>query len=1150
MSNMRLFNDNPLAERQPKTDRLILERYLREAADDRQLDDTETDAAYAILCKWADFETSGRLLKLKETQLQGDFLHEVFGQALGYVRAAENAEEWNLEQHRSFGMQTPDAVLGHFTDDDGNDSGTPLAVVELKGPTVHVDHDRSNNRTAIEQCWDYLVNMPKDCRWGVVSNIVSFRLYERDSTRRAYEHFSLQSLRDKRIFRQFYVLFRPKGLIEGILNHPPRAIELLKKTDDRQRAVGDELYASYSRHRTNLIALLHIERGYSLDDAIEMAQRLFDRVMFIAFCEDRGLLSEKTIERAHGQLAGFSNVTNPRWQNFKALFRFVDAGSEDHGIPAYNGGLFATHAVDEIELPDEPWTNFFKTIGSYDFADEVNLDVLGHLFERSITELEKLKQSGLFGGSADKARAFAEMPQSAKRKRLGIYYTPPELTSLIVRYTVEELIEHRFNEASESFGENHDNAEYWSTALDILRNLKIVDPACGSGAFLFQAYNTLEQRYSEVIGHLERHGVSGARELHADVPHWILNGNLYGVDLSPEAVEITQLALWVRSATQQQSLATLSHNIVHGNSLVHDVTVHEAAFDWRERFPEVFNRDESGFDCVIGNPPWERMDLSEREFFSLPAPEIATATTGAKRRRLVSTLQKDNPALFQRFETVKSSIDAQRTYCHKSGEYPLTGKGRTNTCAAFAELALKLVAANGRVGLLTPSGIASDLTTKDFFTAIASTDRLIRLYDFENRTKRFFPDVDGRFKFCILNFGGAAYQAAAADFVFFVHRIEDLKDRARHVPLSSDDLMLLNPNTCTCPVFRSRRDARLSQDVYRRVPILCDKSRKGETGNPWGIRFRQGLFNQTSDSGLFREAVEVGKLGYKLDGNWFVHSRRKRVYLPLYEAKMVQMYDHRAASAMTEEGNWVRQGQTIGTSEAAHQNPELLCQPRYWIADDEVAKVVDERGYWLGYKRVTSATNTRTMIASMLPDVGFVNSMCLIEPDESVSPRLELCLAANLNAFVFDFLTRPKVHNVDINFFILEQLPVFAPDVYGAKCKWHKRTNLVTWISERVLKLSCTAEDMLPLAEACDFNTGSFKKAYNGQLHKWDAADRAQLMAELDAAFFMLYGIDRDDAEYILSTFKGIHENNPLLGQVSTAEHILDTYDLLCAHGH
>lgn len=1147
-------DESPAAIRLPKTDRLILNRFLDEAAKDRQLDE-QVETAHKVLIKWANLESSGRLTKFKETQLQGDFLAEVFGQALGYARAVDNETEWQLEQHHAIAGQTPDAVLGHFQQ---GAPFHPLAVIELKGPKVHLDRDRSNGRTAVDQCWDYLVNTPSECRWGIVSNMVSFRLYERDATKRRYEHFSLQSLRDLDTFRRFFVLFHRKGLIEKTAGLPPRAVSLLKNTEDRQRTVGDELYEYYSTNRTALIAHLHFDLKHPLDHAIEMAQRLFDRVIFIAFCEDRHLLNNDTLKRAYKDLPGFSAATNPRWQNFKSLFRFVDVGSETHDIPRYNGGLFAEHDVDKLELPDEPWTDFFNTLGTYDFADEVNLDVLGHLFERSITELEKLKESGMFGGNQQKAREFAAMPQAAKRKRLGIYYTPPQLTSRIVQYTVDELIAQRFADLAVTFGVDPaearrgvspDDPDYWLGCLEILKNLKIVDPACGSGAFLFQAYDTLDLRYREVIGHLDAAGQQGTDQLEADIPHYILHENLYGVDLSPEAVEITQLALWIRSATRGRTLETLAHNIAHGNSLVHtqdpEQGGHPHGFDWHKRFPEVFDREQPGFDCVIGNPPWERLDLSEREFFSLPAPEIATATTGAKRRSLVDKLEKDDPKLFARYVEVKAQIDAQRHYCQKSGVYPMTGKGRTNTYAVFAELAHNMAAPTGRVGLLTPSGIASDKTTKDFFANVAESDRLIKLYDFENK-KGIFPDVHRSFKFCILNYGGTETRCRQADFVFFAHTVEDLEDKKRHIALSGDDIKLLNPNTRTCPIFRTRRDAEITKAIYRRIPVLIDKNRKGPTGNPWGAKFKQGLFNQTTDSGLFHEADPLKTKGFKLDGNRWV--KGKKVYLPVYEAKMVQAYDHRAASVLTDQNNWVRQGQTDKTQPVEHQNPEFGVVPRFWVDKNEVDEAAGQPAtHLLCFKDVTSPTNQRTMIAGLLPYTGVVNSAPIVFT-QTTAVR-EVCLLSNLNAHVYDFIARQKISNVHLNFFIVEQLPTLPPDTYDKPCPWDRKQTLEGWVSERVLKLTCTAEDMLPLAEACGFTGGSFKAEYGGKLNKWDPAERAQLLAELDAAYFILYGIDRDDVAYILSTFSGTDKATPLIpGAPTLAEHILDTYDHLKAH--
>ncbi len=1137
-------SESIVAQKQPKTDRLVLERLLKESATDKRLDQQELKAAHAVLIKWADLESSGRLKKLKETQMQGDFLAQVFGEALGYAGPVDGADTWQRHQHYQIAGETPDAILGHFA---SNAPVEPLAVIELKSPTVHLDRDRSNGRTAVDQCWDYLVNTPANCRWGIVSNIISFRLYERSSTKRAYEHFTLQSLKDENQFRKFYALFHRQGLIESWMQGPPRAVYLIRQSTDQQREVGDKLYDLYSSNRIDLISHLYFKLKHPLDAAIEMAQRLFDRIMFIAFCEDRNLLPKDTIPQAF-TVAGFHAVTNPRWQNFKNLFQFVDQGNVDYGIPKYNGGLFAKHAVDDLELPDKPWTTFFNTISKYDFADEVNLDVLGHLFERSITELEKLKESGLFGGNQEKAEQFASMPQSAKRKRLGIFYTPSELTSRIVQYTVEELINERFAKLAVEYGVDKADAirgiapedrMYWKRCLNVLQELKIVDPACGSGAFLFQAYNTLELRYYEVIGHLEQSGEKQASKLYEQIANDILTRNLYGVDLSPEAVEIAQLALWIRSASPGQTLSKLSENIVHGNSLVDDLEVHPAAFNWQTRFPDVFERDEAGFDCVIGNPPWERIKLQEREFFSFPAPEIATATNASKRRKLVTNLESDDPALYERFQAALEGASALLTHCRKSGAYPLTGKGDINTYAVFTERASQLVAPHGRVGMLVPSGIASDKTTKDFFGSIAESNRLIRLYDFENK-KVFFPEVHASFKFCILNFGGVDNITDAADFVFFVHQTEELDNSKRHVPLSGDDIKLLNPNTRTCPIFRSRRDANITKSIYKRIPILIDKNRTGPTGNPWQITFKT-QFHQTNDAELFLEPDELKARGFKLSGNTWKNG--KQVCLPLYEAKMFRPYDHRFGSVFEDTSNWINQGQTHEATLVEHMNPEHLALPRWWIDESKIKDALADNSppAFIAFRDITRSTDVRTFLAAFLPYSGTINTAPLIL--SQVSERLQACLLGCLNSIALDYVAKQKTGHIHMNYFIVEQLPVLTPDSYAKRCPWERSTTLEEWVSERVLKLSCTAEDMLALAEACNFTSGSFQSEYGGKLNKWDEAERAELMAELDAAFFHLYGIEYDDVEYILSTFKGIHDNRTLFpGQRSTADYILQKY--------
>ncbi len=235
----------------------------------------------------------------------------------------------------------------------------------------------------------------------------------------------------------------------------------------------------------------------------------------------------------------------------------------------------------------------------------------------------------------------------------------------------------------------------------------------------------------------------------------------------------------------------------------------------------------------------------------------------------------------------------------------------------------------------------------------------------------------------------------------------------------------------------------------------------------------------------------------------------------------------------------MRQGQTEKTSLVQHANPEHHAMPRFWVEPDTVG--LADYGS-IGFKDITSPTNQRTMICAFAPHAGFTNHFVLVESDWP--PLRQTCLLANLASFSFDFCARQKIGGVTLNFFIVEQLPVLPPETYDRPCPWAPEVTLEAWISERVLKLTCTSEDMLPLADACGFTAGSFQREYAGRLHRWDPADRARLTAQLDAAYFLLYGLTPDDAQYMLSTFQGIHDPAPLLGDdCSTAARILRELD-------
>ena len=311
---------------------LFLPRLLREPQ--KFLEGPELDRAHAIICKWADIESSGKLEKMKETAIEGEFCKEVFGDALGYVFFADNKERWNFEQKYFVNGGHADAAIGIF--DSKRKKPQVRAVIELKGPTVNVDKDRTQGRTAVQQLWDYLYALP-DCPWGIVCNYVSFRVYHRTQTPRVYELFTLNDLRNKDTFIQFYYLFGKGGLLGTPLIKVPRADSLLQRCLTREKEVGDELYDRYHDERLELISHLSGEPwNFPIDKAIRVTQKLLDRIIFVAFCEDRNLLPENSLKKAWEEVPPFHRVTNPRWQNFLNLFESIDKGGVNGQIPAYD----------------------------------------------------------------------------------------------------------------------------------------------------------------------------------------------------------------------------------------------------------------------------------------------------------------------------------------------------------------------------------------------------------------------------------------------------------------------------------------------------------------------------------------------------------------------------------------------------------------------------------------------------------------------------------------------------------------------------------------------------------------------------------------------------------------------------------------------
>lgn len=365
----------------------------------------------------------------------------------------------------------------------------------------------------------------------------------------------------------------------------------------------------------------------------------------------------------------------------------------------------------------------------------------------------------------------------------------------------------------------------------------------------------------------------------------------------------------------------------------------EGFLHWEVAFPGVWrywqnNRPQGGFDAVIGNPPWDQIEQPEVEWFASRDEDIALATTGAQRKALIKKKKQADDRLAVAYEKVKFRAAAMRNYARLSDQYPQLSGGRINLYSLFVERALSLVNPTGIVGLLTPSGISAAKTAASFFKSVSSSGRLRGLFDFENR-KIFFKDVHTSFKFCAIIIGGEERRFANTQCAFFLHDIETIQDAKRCFSLTPSDFMLVNPNTGTAPVFRRLRDADITRQIYMRHPVLVDRS-KGEPRHTWPVRFVQGLFNMTSDSDLFKTVSQLKSDGfYPVQGNRWM--RRDDLYVALYEGKMVQAFDHRAASITNRSGNLFRPGQPDRTVEEQYLEPKFSPRPRYWVNVEDSA---------------------------------------------------------------------------------------------------------------------------------------------------------------------------------------------------------------------
>jgi type I restriction-modification system DNA methylase subunit len=566
-----------------------------------KLDTSSLKAKIAIVKRWHDDYYNRSLKADKETSREQAYNQDFFIKVLGYKEKPAAPYSFEPKATTEKG-QLPDAVIGYT--DTSKDITNIAAVVELKGASIELDRPqrREGNMSPVQQGFKYKTQY-RNCPFVIVSNFWEFRLYHDNLL--DYELWTLDDLvnpaDDYLLFKTWYVLLHHDNFIAD--KGASKTEHLLSDIRIEQEEIGKKFYKVYKAARLDLLRDIYKRNPQirtDIDMGIEKAQKIIDRIVFACFAEDRGLLPDNTLQRVL-EAADSSTYGGSLWNTFKGFFEAIDVGSPKLDIPkGYNGGLFKRDEIlNNLQIGDEA-LRAVASLSIYNFAEDLSVAILGHIFEQSISDLEEIKNKV-------KESQNLEILAQSRRKKDGIFYTP----DYIVRYIVENSLGAYLREHEEKFKEEfglkgdiadktYDKREKQAYAKyqDFLQNVKVLDPACGSGAFLVYVFDYLlaeNKRVNDILG--------STLFTNDQYIKSILQNNIYGVDLNEESVEITKLSLWLKSAQKGKKLTALDDNIKCGNSLIDDPTVAgDKAFDWKQEFSEIMQR--GGFDVVVGNPPY------------------------------------------------------------------------------------------------------------------------------------------------------------------------------------------------------------------------------------------------------------------------------------------------------------------------------------------------------------------------------------------------------------------------------------------------------------------------------------------------------------------------------------------------------------------
>lgn len=611
---------------------------------------------------------------------------------------------------------------------------------------------------------------------------------------------------------------------------------------------------------------------------------------------------------------------------------------------------------------------------------------------------------------------------------------------------------------------------------------------------------------------------------------WSFEGNILGE--IPRYSTITQL----RNKFADPELEKLMKKIIK-------IAKENQFFHWDIEFPEVFSNIRGGFDCILANPPWEALSLQEREFFMGVDDDIFNASKQSERRKLIKSLKSKNIELFDKYQQEWRRMKRFSNFLIKSNLYKLSAKGTINTYALFIERCEKLISPQGRCGLIVPTAFITSYHLQELFKYLIKSKKISSLFDFQNRKMIF--QIATRFRFCLLTISGMEniqaevpmsfysfypqeIQKVLEDISLYKEKVKIERD-SKLISFKSSDFNLFNPNTMTAPVFFSQRDYLITKHVYNQTKILIQRNAEDSSikTNLWEINFNR-MIDMSNDSNLFLTKEELEKILAKpvssIGGTW--KDKEGHNYFPAYEGKMIWLYDHRYNSVILSTTGFQHASSKVKLKE--YNDPNFSAIPYYWIRDTEINERIPNYyiyNWFLVFRSISNAADEKTLISTIIPKFAVLNSLIIILTRKSASEIC--CLLANLNSIILGYIIKQKLSGWNLNFYIIEQLPVFPPNKYNNLLK--KK------IKKRVLELVYTSNSLKNFAHDC---------GYKREPYGWNIVRRLKIQSELDAIFALLYKINKQDLEYILDFFNVMKSREiEKYGEYKTKKLVLEAYD-------